>query len=264
VPTLNSTLTGELKSNPQIQNFTRKLYYVNSSYMGSVLSVNNNSFASTNIFNTSDMFFMASVRKFTTPLTAAPHNLTCYGLTYGFNSTDVCSIVEPAPSSPGIYRLVNTTEITPHYLISLYSLVNSSILINAHYNSAYLIGAIGLNETAFKWGSPYGNSCTFPNTNLSCAYSAFNTTSLEAKINLTNNLKVPVKLNRISCAQVVGLGSNQTINMTVAAGATSTVTMGCRNIPAAVLAMSDQYTLVLNYTESGAFQTVIGSLNVTR
>ena len=131
VPVLNTTIVNELKANPTIQNYTSKLYYVNSSSLGSVLSTSNLSFGSSNIFSNSGKFFIASVQKFNAPM-AKPKNLTCYGLTYAFNTTSVCSIVVPSPDSPSTstYKLVNTTEITPDYMISLFSLVNSSTLIS--------------------------------------------------------------------------------------------------------------------------------------
>ena len=84
------------------------------------------------------------------------------------------------------------------------------------------MGALGISEAAFAWQSPYGNTCTFPNSNLTCSFVSFNTSTLVAQISLTNKLAVPAKLNTISCAQVIGLSSNQTINTTVAAGASST------------------------------------------
>jgi hypothetical protein len=259
--TLNTTLSDAVKNNSVLSRFRTGFVYVNSTYLGSALTMSGNALGFINIFGNQNDYFASQMTDYKNQLNSSKFNLTCFGLLYTNGSDSACSVfVRPSDSSIP-YSLINTTDITKNYITRLYSLVNISEAVDSHDNAVSLIGALDLNQSSFQWLSPYQSSCGIYNLSVNCTFTAFNFSSNIATFSLTNKLQSTLKIRDGSCYQTAGLGGNQTINESITAGASENVTLTCYNVPIPIASAIKAYTLSLNYTTGGKGSTAYGFFN---
>ena len=271
--TFNSTQSqlfiSTLKSDTNLTHYQSGFFYTNVTRLGSVLEYDRGNLTATNIFSDQyGFFFASSVRQNRKPanVSALPND-TCYGLIYSSGNVNVCSVViftrNASMTLP--FGMVNTSFISPNYMLNMYSLVNSSSLSAAHQNAARLISAIGVNSISASWTTGFKNGCSMENTStntFNCKFISFNYTGLGAVVNLTNNLGSPVKVNNIGCKLAAGY-PNTTINDTIAPGKTLRAAFKCYSLPVPVASAVISYLISVNYTVQGANRLALGVLNIT-
>jgi hypothetical protein len=267
---ISDTLTAALKADSNIQRYQSVFHYVNSTNLGSALTYGNNAVGALNLFVQPkyQILFAGIVRQTPESFNAiqSTSNLTCTGLTYSINGEQrVCAtVVLPKTGTIGAQSsLLNSTEITSNYIVSLYSLTNTSALLSAYQSSGQLIQYLNVSGTPYNWGSIYQNKCSLYNASLRCSVSQFNYTTKIATFQITNNFKNRINLNRISCYQP-GSETNYTVNQNIASGATIPVNTMCNAfyIPGAFSYITS-YGLLLNYSSNGTLKYTEGIVNVT-
>ena len=259
------------KSNPIFEAHLRNFTYTNSTPAGYVFGVASNSMYSMNMFQNSFGTFAAYLKK-----NAHPRNLSninnstfsCLGLIYSNNKTgtSVCSTylfpINGASQSLANYSFIKSEEIGTNYTAILYSFVNSSNALDAHYNAAKLIQALNLSQRSAIWQPAFKNSCSISNSSIGCKALAFNTSDDFASMQILNRLPHAIHINTISCF-ISGEEANQTINQTIASGSSANDTVACNNIPVPIATITTAYDLQINYTYENAARLVNGTFNAT-
>ena len=252
-------------SDNALRHYQSGLFYTNSIILGSSLGYSSGNLSATNIFEIDYGMFISTITKLSsTRNTLAFSNSTCYGLSYSENGVNVCSyVLQPVGivNSTLPYGLVNSTYLASNYSINMYSLVNNTQLLAAHYNAANLFGRLGVNESSVKWGLAFKNSCMFSNSSIGCKYVNF-TINNTAYINLTNRNTNPIRINTLGCMISPGF-PNESINMTVGPGSSIKLAEPCSLLEVPITAAQYDFTLLLNYTYLNQTHVAAGVLNVT-
>ncbi|MDE1856784.1 MAG: hypothetical protein KGH98_01730 [Candidatus Micrarchaeota archaeon] len=237
---INSTVEGRLWS------------YTNTTLSGSVLV--------TNRYGT----FLSRVTTNKPPLNITTTGMSCLGLSYSKGNTSACSkYILPANSNVTSIALINTTEITPAYNITMYSVVNSTQAIAAHQSATNLLDKLNVSGASLSWAPAVQSSCSLSNLSIGCRFSNYDYANSTATVNLTNNHTSSIVLNWISC-YLPGVGPHYPYNSTIKAGQQYQVFFPCSLAPGpSYLAAKTSYTLTVNYTLSGRNVTDVGTLNVT-
>ena len=265
LPALSNTISSKLASSglgPYSSNFI----YTNSTTEGVAIDYNvaSGSIASINMFqNKYGNFATLLARTATANVTSL--NETCNGLVYSnaATKTTICSVYVPAVQSGyGNESLIASTDIMRNYTASIYSFVNSTDALAAHYNAGALVSKLGINETSVQWQSAFRNSCSFFNLSIGCSVLSFNNTDNQAHINITNGLGSAIHINTLAC-YLAGLSENQTVNETIAAGASANANVTCSSSYIPVASAQTSYVLSMNYTEGGSYHEAYGALNAT-
>ncbi len=250
-----------------LANFT----YTNSTQIGQAFGISSNRTYYMNMFQNSFGTFAAYLQKNAHPLNVSGiYNSTrsCLGLIYNSNKTgtSVCSIylapINGAASSLANYSFIKSEEIGTNYTAILYSFVNSSNALNAHYNSAKLIQALNLSQRSAIWQPAFKNSCSISNSSMGCKALAFNTSDDYASMQILNRLPHAIHINTLSCF-ISGEEVNQTINQTIASGASANDTVACHNIPVPIASITTAYEMHMNYTYENVARSVNGTFNAT-
>lgn len=260
-PTESNLLVKTMKNDTSLLHYQSGFYYKNISILGSSLISSDSGFGFVNLFQNSFGLFLSTILQRNAPFNTTP-NVTCAGLIYRNGTNNICSTyVSPIKTENASIALINTTELTGNYLIELYSLVNSSDLLNAHYNGAHLVAALGVNETSANFSSPFKNSCNLNNASIGCSverYSSNNT----ATVGLTNNFSSAMRINSVAC-YMPGERVNETVGLDVSAASSVNFTVQCYSIPVGLTSAITSYTLVLNYTITNKTRLAVGFLNVS-
>lgn len=254
----SNTIVAQIKANRNMTSYQEHFFYTNSTAIGSAL-VYNNGLSVVGFFENHYGFFANLVQNTTAFKGTKP---LCRGLIYTNNAASVCSVyVLPTSNATG-FGMVNTTELTPSYRFSLYSLVNQSDLSLAHVNGAALLDALNVTNV-ITWKSTFKNTCAFTNTSIGCNATAFDYYTNIAQLTIENKLANALRINTLSCF-APGLRRNQTINTTVAGMSSANVSVACINLPIGNIAsMYTNYALAMNYTYMNVTHSVAGVLNVT-
>ncbi len=255
-----------LVSNTNLTNYQTEFYYTNTTALGGILSYSNSSLSETRLFNNSVGLFATSAGQLPSSINGidTTGNI-CYGLIYNNGSTHVCSVVVPTRNSSVSlpFELVKSTEVLPKYVISVYSLINSTLATVAHQNAANLINVLTKNTTSAVWTTGFENGCSITNqSSLVCAFLSFNYSGTAAYINLTNRYNSPIIISKINCALANGF-PNTTINQTIPANKTAPIQLACYNLPITSTAPITQYNLNITYVVNGNTALANGFLNVT-
>ncbi len=269
-PAINSTLTAALEKDSNVATYQSAFHYVNSTNLGSALLYSNGSVGAMNLFVQPDykIIFASAVREKPKgyDVYSSTYNLTCTGLTYDIrNSSVMCATVSiPRNGTFGsAFAMLNSTLITSNYIVSLYSLGNSSEVLSSYSSSGALLQYLNISGTPYVWHSLYRSSCTLSNLSIGCSVAAFNLTTKLATFNITNYLGKPIQLNQISCYQT-GSEQNYTVNMTIAAGKSLDVNTTCNAYYIQnTFSYYTPYYLLLNYSINGATKLVLGTTNIT-
>lgn len=263
--TESSALVGALKNNSNLTVFQSRFMYINASVSGTSLVYGNGTFGAANMFEVpgTQGFFTGYIQ--TNNNASANETPVCRGLLSTDANGSVCStyIVPASGKADSSYALINTTEVFDNYVLTMYSLVNSSSLINAHKNAVLLFKSLGINGTYLPWTTAFKNACFLHNVSgINCSVNAFNYTSNSATVLLTNNMSTTLHVNSIGCF-MPGANFNYTFNTSLSQGESSNFTVKCVNIPVPIVSAKSSYIFVLNYTLGGAYHNAIGALNVT-
>lgn len=254
-----------LISKTNLTGYQSEFYYTNSTALGGILSYSNNSMSETRLFNNTVGLFATGVSELPNSINgiATGPNI-CYGLIYSNGSTHVCSVVVPTKNKSITlpFELVKSTEILPNYLVSVYSLVNSTLTTIAHDNAANLINVLTKNSISATWTTGFQNGCLIENLSMSCKFLSFNYNSTTAYMNITNMFASAIKINKISCEYAPGF-PNTTINQTIQANKTASLEFACHNLPIPSTAPITQYDLNITYVVNGSTRSAQGLLNVT-
>ncbi len=265
-PSQSNAFVSALKAYPPLKAYQLKFQYQNSTTIGASYIYQDSTYGSLAASQDKFGFFFGVTRRNPVALTPATFTSPCAGLPYAANNLDVCSsyVFQRVGGVGSPFALVNTTEVTANYTLSVYSLVNTSLLIPASSSAEALIASIHANETPLAWASAFKNSCAFANSSIGCSFTSFNSTSLRLGANITDSLPNKLRLNRMAC-YLGGAINNQTLNATAQPGVPLPIAVSCEKEIIGNLGLSAQtsYTLVLNYTYNGQVRTVSGMLNTT-
>ncbi len=247
-PMYANTLRADIAGSNTLQSISNGLEYTNSTFAGKAITINSTNMSVTNIFYNNFGFFASYVRQHP-PIKSL--NQSCRGLLYSNSTTGVSACSVYAIPANGInthnFSLVNTTQITRNYTISLYSFVNSTNLINAHYNAVKLIGSLRLNETPFAWFSPFKNSCETGIPGLDCTVKSFNQSDSKLSLSFFNSLHSRIKINTLGCYLLLNL-RNESVNSEITPNSTLDLNATCSGIASSAAAVTTNYTMELNYT----------------
>ena len=178
-----------LISKANLTNYQSEFYYTNSTPLGGILSYSRNSMSETRLFNNTVGLFATGVSELPNGINgiATSRNI-CYGLIYNNGSAHVCSVVVPTRNNSFTlpFELVKSTEILPNYIVSVYSLINSTLATIAHDNAANLINALTKNSISAAWTTGFQNGCSIENLSIGCKFLSFNYNSTTAYMNITN------------------------------------------------------------------------------
>lgn len=251
-------------SQPQgnLSRYMQEFVFANNSnstttYLGNIFGANNKSIYSVNEFQNKYGVFFSSINK--TEITRSGKNI-CYGVVS--NNSNVCSVyLKPSYNYTGNYGVVDSEELAGNYILNVYSIVNTSELQNAAYNSANLLSRLNLSERPLLWYGPYQNSCNIHTTALACNVTTSYTSNNTASVKLFNLLNQSIRINYLSCF-VPGLRKNQTINKTIAPNSYANVSISCQNIPEIILPINS-YNLSINYNLGNYSYNTTGIMNLT-
>ena len=261
-PTTSSRIIAALKNNTQLEHYQTGFYYTNYSSLGSSIIDSNSTIGFVNLFQNSYGLFLSTVlgrtRAFDTN-----SNVTCAGLIYRNGTNNICSsYVMPIKTANASISLINTSELTANYIIELYSLVNTSTLLNAHYNGAHLINALDINESSVNFTSPFKNSCNLNNASIGCKVKSFNNANNTGVVSITNNFSSGIRIKSVAC-YMPGERVNETQSVNVTPSSLANLTVRCYNVPIPATSAVSSYTFIMNYTLLNRSRLAIGVLNVS-
>lgn len=263
-PNESTFFVGELKSNPSLGTYMSRFHYGNATEIGSALVYSGNDLSAIDISNTTAGFFGGVIKLNKPPIDLASANSTCLGLTYSYNGFAMCStyIFSRGGTINVPFALLNSSVVTPNYTASLYSLVNTTLIVTAHEKAIQLLGYLDLGGPYLAWTFPFKESCSFANATFGCKVSSYNSTTHTLTLNITNGYGSQVRLNGIGCS-LGAIYSNQTENVTITGGASAAVDTYCSYLGFPGLSAQTTYILALNYTLNGAVHHAAGFANVT-
>lgn len=261
-PTESNTLVDALNSSKEITRYQSGFMYANSTKLGSSLPYSNSAFGVINFFQNDYGLFAGYVQRSVNAVDITA-NRTCYGITYDNGNTHMCSyITVPTDFSMAQgYGLVNTTEVTANYTVTLYSLVNESNLLAAHQNGAALINALRINGSSARWVQAQKNTCQFNDPSLGCSINSFDYYNNTANLSVRNRLGSPINITGVGC-HLPGVKYNALVNGTVKGNSATSLKFECYNMVSALTSV-ENYEITMNYTRGGINSVAIGTLNVT-
>jgi hypothetical protein len=255
----------KLKNDTLLTHYQSGFVYKNSSPLGSVLlsTDSGKGIGFANLFEEAPYgLFVSYMLKNPAPANLSS-NLTCMGLIYHNNSNNICSAVVTAkPGSNSTFSLVNTSEVLKNYTIAFYSLVNTTNLLNAHYNGAHLISALGINESSENWTTAFKNTCSLNNASINCKIVNFDYSNNTAKVSITNGFPSQMRINTAAC-YLPGMELNSTIGLNIAPSNSLTFSLPCHFISVPITSAMTSYILVMNYTLLNKSRIAVGTLNVS-
>ena len=260
----NTSLVASLNAS-HVYNYTESLVYKNSTGLGEAVTAGpNNTTRLANFYQNGFGTFISVVTRHNR-LNVSALKLNCLGLVYSSNSVNACSsIILPVSNSIASgFNMLNTTEVLPNYTLTLYSIVNQTNLLSAHYSAISLFNSTAntLGPSA-PWSSAFKNTCSLGSNSIGCSVNGFNFSTNTASISIKNGMSSSVKLDSIACSMYIN-GTAEKLNETILPGASKNVTVGCTTIPVPVFSAFDIYNLTTGYTYGGSTYTLHGSLNIT-
>jgi hypothetical protein len=269
----SAVLLAAIKNNSELTHFQSGFFYLNSSSLGSSLTYSKTNVTATNLFSTNfrngSGIFISSIKHVGSAINvSAAKNSTCFGLIYTSNTLSVCSYFIPTRSSNYSalpFGMINTSYITPNYIINMYSLVNNTQLISAHENAAHLISLLGVNESSVVWNPVYKSGCHLTNqssNSIGCVFDNFAYTNATAYFNITNGLPGSIRINRMNC-ELVGGYQNVTVNKTIAAYSSNEFAEPCNAPAVPISSIETSYELLINYTYKNTTRIINGTFNVS-
>lgn len=262
----SNAILSMLNSTPRMLNMVSRFKYSNSTNYGQLFFyAKKHSFAYSDIFANQYGSFISILQKNVPQVNISQKRATCYGLIYNSSNVSICSsFIYPTGNSGVNDGLLNQTLITRNYTATLLSFVNQSNLLLANQNGLNLIESLNISNSSAKWNSAFNNTCTLPNSanTLSCSFISFNHASSVARLNITNMMPYPARLNSISCVFPGEFGSS-ILNTTLKPGSSIKINATCYNIPVPISAVTTTYTLAINYTANGQTKLDVGTLNVS-
>ncbi len=261
-PTTSSRIIASLKNDTQLEHYQTGFYYTNYSSLGSSLIDSNSTLGFVNLFQNSYGLFLSTILGRPKPFNTSS-NVTCSGLIYRNGTNNICSsYVLPIKTANSSISLINTSELTSNYIIELYSLVNTSDLLNAHYNGAHLINALDINESSVNFTSPFKNSCNLNNASIGCRVESFNNANNTGVVRITNNFSSEIRIKSVAC-YMPGERVNETQSVNVTPSSLANLTVRCYNVPIPATSAVSSYTFVMNYTLLNKSRLAVGVLNVS-
>jgi hypothetical protein len=254
----SNTIVAQIKANTGMAVNQMHFIYTNSTSLGSALAYSN-SLSTVTFFDNKFGFFTSVIQNTTAFKGQQPK---CKGLVYTNSTASVCSVIVSPSGASGNFGMVNTTELTSSYRVSLYSLVNQSNLVLAHENGVALIGALNVSNV-IMWSSMFKDTCSFRNASVGCNVTSFNYSTNMAHLRISSQLSGPIRINTMSC-YAIGVQQNYTVGTTIASGGAANVSVQCFSIPVGeVASLYNNYLLAINYTYMNSTRVSGGVLNVT-
>ncbi|MGC8676180.1 MAG: CARDB domain-containing protein [Candidatus Micrarchaeia archaeon] len=189
---------------------------------------------------------------------ASTQNNTCYGLINSANNDSFCSeYVFANASTPSTgTSLIDTHTYIGNYNISVYSLVNTSLLLDQVPINIGIIDGFGIKGKPVQFVSGIKNTCAF-NSTFSCSNVSFANGTLSMAL---RSLNKTVKLNSLSCFLTPESKPN-TLNETISGNETRMINATCYNAGSKLsgIELNLKLTLLLNYTFDNKSMTALGS-----
>jgi hypothetical protein len=275
----SNTLVQQLKADPVMfnyQNITRAynaniptFIYEGAYPIGSSIASDNGVLTTINFFqtyatNSSSGAFFAGLMKRNIPPANSMQRLCFDGIVFNGNTANVCS--RYTSTSTGYFGepiLLNSTQITSNYTISLYSLVNGSIAPAAHLDAVALMQSLKLNESRVHWKSMYQNSCIFnASEQIGCGFVGVNISSYAPSFTLTNNYPSKITLQNVSCSYDAQPKVTP-IDVVMQPGNTLSFSVPCSLSPPLGFVVGIQESLNATYIVNGQHMSDSGIFNFT-
>lgn len=262
-PLESNAIVNALRASNAMVNAAPNFVYSNSSPLLYSIVYSNTEFGIDSLFTNQYGVFLSNLAKNSSGAEQGTH--ICHGLTYNSNGISACStyITSISNASALGFALINTTSITGNYTLSLYSLVNQSEAVAAHYAGASLIRSLGFSNSTVHWSSSFNNTCSFHNASIGCSVESFNYSDQQVALNITNIGGNSIILSGLACyAYVASAATPFTVDLPPESHAVLDVP--CVALAAPFLGTYNSYMLNLTYTH-GENQTaaVNGTLKVT-
>ncbi len=255
-----------LKAHAAARRASALFTYTNSSALVSVVSLDaNSSIGITNIFSNAYGVFAGRIEATQQALRSAAAPALCAGIVSSNNGTNVCSVYMITPytynsANSGAPALINTTAIGSNYTVSLYSMVNQTNAVPAHYAAASLIAHLGISDVTERWASSFNNTCGFAGT-LGCKVVSFNYSAQAATLNLTNTGANSIRVRELDC-YAFAAGSASTFNSVLAPGGSALFTVMCNSLAGPFVSIYRNYTLNVSYIKANEIRFSKGEMRV--
>ncbi len=255
------SLENDLNSSAQLKGYSANFLYTNSTNLASSLADYNNSLSTINVFENQYGSFVSYIKENQIPVNVAKAKPSCNGITYSNGTTNICSEAVIINAVPNLI-LLNQTEITRDYTISIYSLINSTYSLSANQDGIELIELLNSTAQSAVWQSTFKNTCNLFNASLSCNVVGFDHSSNVAEFNITNNKQGNVTINNIAC-YAPGTQLNQSVDRMIGPKGIINVSTTCISIPVSVASETTTYNISINYTNSNKNYVDYGIVNIT-
>jgi hypothetical protein len=261
--TAQADASAAYNSSTALRKYNSEFFYRNSSYLGGIISYNRKQLETSNLFQNQYGYFVSYIARNAEPVNISSFNESCPGIIYSNGTADICSsYVQARSAATNGYDMINETEVTSNYTVSLFSLVAAGNVIIANQNGVNLIKALNVSESPARWSSKYRNSCLIYNASLKCSFVSFNYSADTAVLNITNALAGRVIINSVSC-YAPGERHNESVNYTVPEGSSADVGLLCYTIPTAPVGITSSYSISIGYFYNGSERSTSGVLNIT-
>lgn len=263
IPTESNAIVNALKTANTMVDAAPNFIYSNSSPSLYSIVYSKNEFGIDNLFTNHYGLFLSSLSK--NSLGTENGTRICYGLTSNSNGISTCSgyLASVSNASAQGFALVNTTSVIGNYTVSLYSLVNQSQAVDAHYAGTSLIQSLKLGNSTVRWQSGFNNTCTFHSNSIGCSVVSFNYSSQRVTLNITNTGANSIVLGGLAC-YIYHISAQMPFNVTLISGASTTVTVPCVSLSIPYLGVYNYYALNLTYNNQASKSMALnGSLQIT-
>ncbi|MEM3781614.1 MAG: CARDB domain-containing protein [Candidatus Micrarchaeaceae archaeon] len=246
--------TGKL-SNFSKSTFFERMPIANSISLGNYSLVGKNaSISGTLAYLKNTSFIYASISS----ANSSNENNTCYGLITTNANESFCSeyiFAESKAMQTGT-SLIDTRAYIGNYNVSVYSLVNTSLLLDQVPINIGVIKGFNLTGPSVSFVSGISSTCSF-NTTFACYNASFYNSTISFHI---KNLNKTVRLNSIACYASPSF-KPVPINETLLSNETKNISVACYENGALLsgIALNLHLNLVANYTINGKNETALGT-----
>ncbi|MEM4034901.1 MAG: CARDB domain-containing protein [Candidatus Micrarchaeaceae archaeon] len=235
--------------------FFKKMQIANSISLGNYSLVDNNaSVSGTLAYFENVSLIYASIAS----INRSEENNTCYGLISTNNTDSFCNeyVFANATAKQTGASLIDTRAYIGNYNISVYSLVNTSLLLDQVPINMRIIKGFNITGPSLAFVSGIKNTCLF-NTTFACSNVSFYNSTISFRL---ENLNKTVKLNSITCYMSPSFKSTP-VNKTLLSNETTNISATCYENGAMLsgLALNLHLNLIANYTINGKNETVLGT-----
>ncbi len=255
-----SFVANAIESSNALVGYSEKLFYSNSTGIGSGFFYSANDAVVTSFFYNNYGDFVGLAEK-NSSLSGnfAP---VCAGtILNATGKSSICSSSIIGFQNLTGYALANSTAYFNGYRFSLYSVVGSNSISTAYLNAEGLINSLGFNGTPIAFSSYFKNSCTTSNSLISCTLESINSSDNIANVLLDNRLNGSIHINSGGC--YIGTVVTAGINVTIPSNSEGNIELYCSAPSTKSFSLVTDYNMILNYTYDGTISYLTGVVGVS-